>query len=383
MYCLMAQSSYGKITDEGLAELEDRMGKIIDEPQPYHEEATKDTIRHWAHGIGTDNPLYTDEEYASNGPYDEIVAPPSFLYSTSKIVSGYVGGLPGVHAMYAGTDWDFEKPIRRGTKVSTESQLHKLEEYDTQFAGDSIRQIYRTKFYDQRDELLATADSWCFRTERDTASKDKQKYNTGDDAMETAEWDEDDIDRFAEHYRNEVPRGADPRYFEDVEVGQKLDKLLKGPMTVTDVIAYDQGWGGLYIHGHRNKFAMMDEHPALSIRNHTGAPEPPECVHWNEEFAKRVGVPGPYDYGPERVSWLGHVCHHWMGDDGFLESLYGEVRRHNLMGDVTWCTGEVTEKRQEGDKHLVDVDLIAHNHRDQLSAKGSATIRLPSRESGN
>jgi hypothetical protein len=52
------------------------------------------------------------------------------------------------------------------------------------------------------------------------------------------------------------------------------------------------------------------------------------------------------------------------------------------MGDVTWCTGEVTEKYRDGEKHLVDVDLIAHNHRDQLSAEGSATIRLPSRESG-
>ena len=378
----MADATYGEITEAGLEELESRFGEPIDEPQPYHEEATKDTIRHWANGIGTDNPLYTDEEYASNGPYGEIVAPPSFLYSASKIVSGYVGGLPGVHAMYAGTDWDFEKPIRRGTTIEPESHLHDYELYDTEFAGEAVRQIYRTKFYDGSGDLLATADSWCFRTERDTASKDKKKYDSGDDAMETAQWDEEDIERFADHYRNEEPRGSDTRYFEDVDEGQELDKLLKGPMTVTDVIAYDQGWGGLYIHGHRNKFAMMDDHPALMIENHHGAPEPPECVHWNGQFAARVGVPEPYDYGPERVSWLGHVAHHWMGDDGFLESLYGEVRRHNLMGDVTWCTGEVAEKYRDGDKHLVDVDLIAHNHRDQLSAEGSATIRLPSRESG-
>lgn len=378
----MADTTYGEITKEGLEELELRLGEQIDEPQPYHEEATKDTIRHWANGIGTDNPLYTDEEYAASGPYGELVAPPTFLYSTSKITSGYVGGLPGVHAMYAGTDWDFEKPIRRGMRITPKSHLHELETYETDFAGEAIRQIYRTEFYDETDELVATADSWCFRTERDTASREKQKYDSGSDAMETSDWDEEEIEAFAEHYRNEEPRGAETRYFEDVEPGQELDKLLKGPMTVTDVIAYDQGWGGLYVNGHRLKFDMIDAHPALAISNHHGAPEPPECVHWNEQFAKRVGVPGPYDYGPERVSWLGHVCHHWMGDEGFLESLYGEVRRHNLMGDVTWCTGEVTEKRRDGDDHLVDVDVFAHNHRDQLSAKGSATIRLPSKESG-
>lgn len=374
----MEQTDYGKITKSGLEELDARIGEPIDEPTPYHEEATKDSIRHWAHGIGTDNPLYTDEAYANDGPYGEIVAPPTFLYSTSKIASGYVGGLPGVHAMYAGTDWSFEKRIRRGTRIDPESHLHEYEGHDTEFAGEAIRQVYRTKFYDGTGELLATADSWCFRTERDTASEDKQKYASGADEMEPAEWTEADIERFAEHYRNEEPRGSEPRYFEDVNEGDELDTLLKGPMTVTDVISFDQGWGGLYITPHRMKFDMMNRHPALSIANEQGAPEPPECVHWNSDFARRVGVPAPYDYGPERISWLGHVCQHWMGDEGFLESLYGEVRRHNLMGDVTWCTGEVTEKRRVDGDHLVDVDLIAHNQREQLSAKGVATIRLPS-----
>ena len=208
-------------------------------------------------------------------------------------------------------------------RISTESKLHNHEEHETDFAGQAIRQFYRTKFYDQD----ATADSWCFRTECDAASKVKKKYETGDDSMEAAEWDEGDIERFADHYRNEEPRSAEIRYFEEVEDDQDLDTLLKGPMTVSDVIAYDQGWGGLYIHGHRQKFEMMDAHPLLMIENQQGAPEPPEFVHWNDPFAKLVGVPALYDYGPERVSWLGHVYHHWMGDDDFLEALYGEVRR--------------------------------------------------------
>jgi hypothetical protein len=52
------------------------------------------------------------------------------------------------------------------------------------------------------------------------------------------------------------------------------------------------------------------------------------------------------------------------------------------MGDATWCSGEVTEKYVEDGDHLVDVDLRATNQRDNVSAKGNATIRLPSRESG-
>ena len=46
-------------------------------------------------------------------------------------------------------------------------------------------------------------------------------------------------------------RGAEPRYVEDVAVGDELPAMVKGPMTVTGFIAYAQGWGGLYIRANR------------------------------------------------------------------------------------------------------------------------------------
>lgn len=368
----------GTITDEQLDELRDRIGDVIDEPQPHVEEATLDTIRHWAHGIGCDDQRYVNEAYATDTPHRSIVAPPTFLYATSRIVSGYVGGLPGVHAMYAGTDWDWQQPIPRGTRIRPKSWLSDVVEKDTRFSGRSIKQVYTTEFYDAAsDELLATADSWCFRTERHTASEDKAKYDH--ESVEPPTWEQSDIDRFARQYRQEEPRGDTPRYFESVSIGDELDTLLKGPMSVTNVIAFDQGWGGLYVHAHKQLYALFDAHPALGIPNDNGVPEPPEKVHWDDAFAQHVGVPAAYDYGPERVAWLGHVAHHWMGDHGFLEELYGEVRRHNLMGDVTWCHGVVTDKRVTDNKHLVDVSLTAENQRGNTTAKGSATIRLPSR----
>lgn len=376
----MSEELYGKITERGLDNLRERLDVVIDEPEQYVQEATLDTIRHWAHGIGCDDPLYVDESYARNGPYDDLVAPPSFLYATSRIVSGYVGGLPGVHAMYSGTDWEWHRPIQRDDRISPKSWLSDLVEKDTEFSGRAIQQIYTTEFYNQNNELVAEADSWCFRTERDTASQDKQKYES--EGVGLADWDETDIERFSEHYRNEEPRGDDPRFFESVEVGDSLDTLLKGPMSVTSVIAFDQGWGGLYIRAHKKMFEMIDSHPALGTENEFGVPEPPERVHWDHEFAQQVGVPAAYDYGPERVSWLGHVCHHWMGDYGVLRNLYAEVRRHNLLGDVTWCSGEVTDKRTEDGQHLVDVELEGRDQRDNVSVTGSAVIQLPTREAG-
>ena len=69
--------------------------RSTDTLEPWYYEATRDNIRHYAHGIGDDNPLWCDPEYAAKTQYGSIVALPSFLFTTSRIISGYCGGLSG------------------------------------------------------------------------------------------------------------------------------------------------------------------------------------------------------------------------------------------------------------------------------------------------
>jgi len=54
-------------------------------------------------------------------PPPRIIALPSFLFATSRIISGYVGGLSGVHAMWAGADWTWHQAARRNDEISTEA----------------------------------------------------------------------------------------------------------------------------------------------------------------------------------------------------------------------------------------------------------------------
>lgn len=102
------------ITDAALAELRARIGCEFEGPRPYVREATADAIRHFAHGIGDSNPLWCDDDYGRASVWSASLAPPTFLYACDRIVSGYVGGLPGVHAMFAGTDFRWRLAIRRG-----------------------------------------------------------------------------------------------------------------------------------------------------------------------------------------------------------------------------------------------------------------------------
>ena len=44
-------------------------------------------------------------------------------------------------------------------------------------------------------------------------------------------------------YEAETRRGAEPRWFEDVEIGDVVDPKVKGPLTTTDVVVWHLGWG--------------------------------------------------------------------------------------------------------------------------------------------
>jgi acyl dehydratase len=369
---------FPRITDEGLDDLRRRIGvPIVDTVEPWNYEATRDAIRHYAHGIGDDNPLWTDPAYAEQTHYRTIVAPPSFLFSTSRIASGYVGGLPGVHAMWAGANWEWHKPVLRGDEISTHAHLKDLIEHQTKFAGRSVQQIYHTDFFNQHGEKVAECDSWVFRTERDEARERGTKYSEARGRVER--FTNEQLAEFAELYNAEEIRGAVPRYWEDVQEGEALPRMLKGPMTVTGFIGYVQGWGGLYIRTHKLAHKLYAKHPGLGITNRFNVLDCPERVHWEEAFALEVGAPGAYDYGPERCSWLTHQVTNWMGDTGFLRKSTCRLRRHNPEGDALFIFGTVSRKVVEDGRHLMEIKQRAETHRGELSAVGSAVVELPSR----
>jgi acyl dehydratase len=349
------------ITAEALAALRARIGDPVRRPEPYIEVATRDAVRHWAAGIGDRNPFWLQAD----------VAPPTILFAMDRIVSGYVGGLPGIHAMYGGTDFRWQRPIRIGDAIVGDSVLLDLVEKPSRFARRAIQQTYRTTFRNQHGAIVCEADSWCFRTERDTA-RERGKYH----GVEPTRYGEGELRAIATAYKTEQIRGRTPRYWDDIAVGDALPEIVKGPLTVTSVIAFVQGWGSLYVRAHGLAFDMFERHPALGIPNASGVPEPPERVHWDEAMAHAVGVPGAYDYGPERVAWLGHLVTNWMGDAGFLRRLNARVLRHNLIGDTTWCKATVTGKEPGG---LVHLSLTAENQRRETTASGSASVVLPER----
>jgi acyl dehydratase len=371
---------FAKITDEALNSLRSLIGvPIADTVEPWCYEITRDNIRHYAHGIGDRNPLWCDPEYAAATAYGSVIAPPSFVFALNRILSGYVGGLPGIHAMWAGADLTWHQPMRCGTAVTAKAYLKDLVEHQTRFAGRAFQQIYHVELNDARGGLLCSGDSWCFRTERDTARENGTKYAEAKTRARES-YDANRLIEIYDLYDNEVVLGGTPRYIEDVEVGQSLPAMAKGPMTVTGFIAFAQGWGGLYIRANKLAYEQIKKHPGLGIPNAMGIPDVPERVHWEEDLATAVGAPGAYDYGPERFSWLTHHLTNWMGDEGSLVRHTGQIRHHNVVGDWVRITGTVTAKGiDDQGRPTVTIDQQARNQHSDLSATGQGVVRLPSR----
>ena len=372
-----ASGTSTKITEEMIEEMRATRLHEITPRYFFNRYSTFDSMRHWVEGLGDPNPLFRDEDYAKTTRWGSLINHPTFYFSTAMFSSPM--GLPGVHGLHSGTDWEFFKPLRPGDEVKAQECLFDIIEKPSAFAGRMFHQTWRSTYRNQNGDTTAICYSHAMRTERDTA-KDRGKYA----GIEPHRWNAEELAEIDAAYASELTaacRGSQPRYWDDVKVGEAMSPIVRGPLTVTDIIAFKTGWGwtpfcrtGWYAWDYRQRHPMAyPVDPLLNI------PDVPERVHWEDRFAAAIGAPGPYDYGPQRISWAATLVAHWCGDDGWLKKLSVQVRRFNILGDATWVRGEVLEKEIVDGEHLVHVAVRCVNQSGQDSLIGRATVVLPTR----
>jgi acyl dehydratase len=283
-----------------------------------------------------------------------------------------------VHGFYAGNDWELFRNLRPGDRISAEERVVAVDERQSEFSGRLAIQYVEAHFVNQHDDLVARVLGWCTRHER-KASRDKGKYKD----IKKHEYTADELNAIDKAVIDEDKNicGRNIRYWEDVEVGQELPPIARGPLSMMDTMGFLVGCGRGHTHGVLLKGAM--KHPGHFFRNPEagGGVEYTGIGHHRESVAKEVGVPGTYDYGPQRSAWVATLVTNWMGDAGFLKRIKTELRRFNTMGDTTWCKGKVVKKYVENGYALVDLDVWAENQRGEKTVtNAAATVMLPSKD---
>jgi acyl dehydratase len=382
------------ITDEGVRRLRARVG--VPEPwtrRPHYSRPNVDAFRVVAESYGDDNPLYCDPAYADGTVWGGPIAPPPLVGGDSLIGEDEVTAVPddkrelmkgdplrGVHAFYSASAREWWAPLRPDHRVWRRNALVAVLDKPSEFADRAIHEWSANVFRDDDGTILSGQYRLMIRTER-TKAREKGKYKD----IEFRPYTDAEIDAIDAQYAAASRRGTEPRFWEDVAEGDTVGPMVKGPLTVTDMVCWHVGMGmGLYdvkplALGAANRRRI----PRFFHRDDLNVPDVMQRVHWDPEFARRSGNPTTFDYGRMRETWLIHLCTDWMGDDAWLWKLECEFRGFNYVGDTQWLSGTIVRKYlADGDRPAVDLELQAENQRGALTTPGTATILLPSRDRG-
>ena len=93
----------------------------------------------------------------------------------------------------------------------------------------------------------------------------------------------------------EARRGADTRWWEDVAEGDSVGPMVKGPLTVTDMVCWHVGMGmGLYgVKPLRLGAQKPQAHPPVLPPHDLNIPDVMQRVHWDPEVRPSGRVTRP------------------------------------------------------------------------------------------
>jgi acyl dehydratase len=359
------------LIEEEIVAIEKLTGTPIRVEQ-WNYEATRDTIRHYSHGLGDDNPLFCSPDYAKKTPYQDLLAPPTFFLTA---FDGAIGtGLPGVQPMYAGVDIQFHERIRRGDEVHAAASFGDVKRKSGGVASALIIQTAECTYRDGNDRLLVSMSADTFRIPRREAQS-----GLAYEPREEAVYSEDELNNIQNAAVNEFRRGSGQ--LADRAVGEPVPAVVKGPINRIDMTAYYAGlpgspgykacelaWKYRYYANHQPEML-----PTNYDTSYFSEKVLPSIGHQDANAAQELGMPNAYNNGPQRVGWFAHCVTNWMGDGAFLERLTVQLRRPEIFGDVITISGSIASI-DNGVIPRYRLQLVAMNQLGEQTAHASAVV---------
>jgi acyl dehydratase len=95
-------------------------------------------------------------------------------------------------------------------------------------------------------------------------------------------------------------------------------------------------------------------------------------IHYDQEFARSVALPGVILHGLLKAGYLGQLITDWLGDRGTLKTFDVSYRGLDVPGQPYRCRGRVT--RVDGDE--VELEIWGEDPEGKKTTVGTATVEL-------
>jgi hypothetical protein len=192
--------------------------------------------------------------------------------------------------------------------------------------------------------------------------------------------------------------GATTRLWGDVSVGETMTRRPIGPHTVQSFTSESRteqaphAWGADEFFPPFPSSTMNSGWLPEMSRDEEKASQDPSFAdglyygasrgHTQPRYASLIGMPRGYGYGATMCCWVVDYLANWAGDWGFVRHHRTQYRNPALTGNVTYLTGEVTNKwiDEEFRRAVVELTYEMATHTGTQMARGVAEVELPQSE---
>jgi acyl dehydratase len=137
-------------------------------------------------------------------------------------------------------------------------------------------------------------------------------------------------------------------YFENVQVGDELPALVKGPIQ------------------------------QIQLTRYAGASGDFNPIHQDDEFAKAAGMGGVFAHGMLSMGFVAQAVTDWAGA-GTVCKIGVRFTALVRLKDTVTCKGRVLAKSSKDDVHTVELEIWGETQKGEKVVTGKATVALPSR----
>jgi acyl dehydratase len=350
------------------------IGCVAPDVEPGVDVASWINVSRFVDASGDDNPLYLDVRYGAGSVHHTMLAPSTFVLAVRAPGSTGVpdlteyrltGALSSLHL-----SWD--DTVRLGDALAGRVCVSDVTRRPA--AAGRARACVRSTVEYQRGGA-GFARGWA---EVEVAPLGEDRLRRAIHRYEPAE-----VERMVRELDSEQPsRGAVPRLWSDVAVGETTPTMLKGPLTLSDLELWVFAEGRPVRAGnlHYARSAKLNGRRAASPVTGWPAWDPAET-----SLDSAVTAPsGPSAPGGLLFTLAGQHVTHWMGDDAFLRQLSVRIVRPFRYGDALRLTGTVIDRYTVTDEagtryHAVAPRVVGRNQLGEPVVEADAVVFLPDR----